>query len=210
MWGWRWWGARSTDGDCTAFPAWLVERTKRALHAKHGIYGYLWWISIAKLVKRSPIFRIYGYLFIYVYIYIYIYTYTYIWNEAGFSARKPLSCPLHVHHETRTVPKGRAKKIYIWIFMDIYGYLWIFMVDLSKYLGFSIDVPGMYFFPDWLLETWSKKRRVSGEARKTIGFPRCFPRAIIGVGNHGFYQRNHVGNHGFSHFWMGFPTWFLW
>jgi hypothetical protein len=25
------------------------------------------------------------------------------------------------------------------------------------------------------LETWSKKWRVSGEARKTIGFPRCFP-----------------------------------
>ena len=60
-------GARSTDGDCTAFPAWLVERTKRALHAKHGIYGYLWWISMAELVKRSPIFRIYGY---YIYIYI--------------------------------------------------------------------------------------------------------------------------------------------
>ena len=143
---------------------------------------------------------------IYLYMCIYIYIYIYLkWGRIFSQKTSELSVACSPRDAYS--PKRPSKK---YIYMDIYGYLWIFMVDLSKYLGFSIDVPGMYFFPDWLLETWSKKRRVSGEARKTIGFPRCFPRAIIGVGNHGFYQRNHVGNHGFSHFWMGFPTWFLW
>ena len=145
---------------------------------------------------------IYLYMCIYIYIHIHIFEMRPDFQPENLWAVRCMFATRRVQSQ-----KAEQKKN---IYMDIYGYLWIFMVDLSKYLGFSIDVPGMYFFPDWLLETWSKKRRVSGEARKTIGFPRCFPRAIIGVGNHGFYQRNHVGNHGFSHFWMGFPTWFLW
>ena len=104
----------------------------------------LWWISMAELVKRSPIFRIYVYIYIYMYIFMDIYG-------------------------------------YLWIFMDIYGYLWIFMDIYGRSIellgGFLSMCLGCFFFELTPSLTWSKKWKLRQFPRKTIGFPRCFPRA---------------------------------